>query len=226
MDRILLLEDDIKLATEVSLFLNNKGFSCDTVYDGEIFFSQSRMNNYSIYLLDINVPFVNGLEVCRRIRMSDKNIPIIMLTAYGEVEDKVSSLQLGADDYLVKPFHFEELIARIKALLRRSVHSQKPTIIYQVADLLIQTDDQIVSRAGINITLTPKEYKLLELLAASSGKTVSKQTIAKNIWDLNFATSANTIEVYISILRSKIDKPFLKPLIHTRTGYGYFLKEL
>jgi DNA-binding response OmpR family regulator len=149
-----------------------------------------------------------------------------MLTAYSDVQDKVQALNYGADDYLVKPFHLDELSARIKALLRRSAQPlQEPDTIFQVADLVINTTEMKVSRGGKPITLTPKEYRLLELLAKQGGRTVSKQTIAEQVWDIHFETGTNTIEVYISFLRNKVDKGFDVPLIHTRAGYGYYLKE-
>jgi DNA-binding response OmpR family regulator len=224
--KILLLEDDFKLATEVKLFFAKQGYECEVVYDGLIFFRQVVHDDYDLYLLDINVPSLNGLDVCKRIRENDTQTPILMLTAYSDVQDKVQALNFGADDYLVKPFHLEELNARIKALLRRSHQPLNEEVkTYEVADLLINITEMKVSRAGKEITLTPKEYKLLELLAKQGGRTVSKQTIAEQVWDIHFETGTNTIEVYISFLRNKIDKGYDTPLIHTRAGYGYYLKE-
>ncbi|NCU02473.1 MAG: response regulator transcription factor [Chitinophagaceae bacterium] len=226
MNSILLLEDDYKLAAEVKLHLEGKQLKCDVVYDGLLFFKQLKFETYDLFILDQNVPHMNGLEVCKKIRTEDVQTPILMLTAYSDLEDKVEALQAGADDYLVKPFHFEELLARIQALLRRSANNGFKKATYTIADLEIDTDEQMVTRAGKSIVLTPKEYKLLEVLAAANGKTLSKQTLTEKVWDINFETGTNTIEVYISILRTKIDKPFGSPLIHTRTGYGYYLKEL
>ena len=226
MANILLLEDDVKMAGELQKFLNNQGQECDVVYDGSIFFKQLTIASYDLFILDINVPSINGLEVCKRIRESDNRISILMLTAYSAVKDKVQALEYGADDYLVKPFHLDELMARIKALLRRGITPQKETaVIYQIADLIINATEMQVERAGKQVALTPKEYKLIELLASAKGRTVSKQTIAEQVWDINFETGTNTIEVYINLLRNKIDKGFEFPLIHTRPGYGYYLKE-
>lgn len=222
----MLLEDDLKLSAEVRLYLNNRGYHCDVVYDGFSFLKQSNLETYDLYLLDINVPVLDGLQVCKKVRTSGNTTPILMLTAYSDVPDKVQALDSGADDYLVKPFHLEELDARARALLRRS---QKP--VDEAPDKLVVGDLEIdrrelrVHRAGREITLTPKEYKLLELLARHGGATVSKQTIAEQVWDIHFETGTNTIEVYISFLRNKIDKGFDTPLIHTRPGYGYFLKD-
>ena len=223
---ILLLEDDLKLAAEVRQFLQKQGFGCTNVYDGQVFFKEANLDQYDLYLLDINVPSISGLEVCRRLRERDPRTPILMLTAYGAVSDKVQALNYGADDYLVKPFHLEELLARTKALLRRSQQPQlQEDQVIEIADLRINTTDMKVHRAGKEIALTPKEYKLLELLGKQKGRTVSKQTIAEQVWDLHFETGTNTIEVYISFLRNKIDKGHDTPLIHTRPGFGYYLKE-
>ncbi len=226
MLNILLLEDDLKLASEVKIFLTAENYHCDVVYDGLLFSEQSGRKYYHLYILDINVPNINGIEVCKRLRILDALTPVLMLTAYCGVQDKVQALNYGADDYLVKPFHLDELLARVKALLRRSNNPQKEvTKMYEVGDLVIDAAEMRVRRAGKEIALTPKEYKLLELLVLSAGKTVSKQTIAEEVWDINFETGTNTIEVYISFLRNKIDKGFKTPLIHTRPGYGYYLKE-
>ena len=226
MASILLLEDDPKMAAELKKFLENQGQLCDVVYDGQVFFKQTGLTPYDLFILDINVPLLNGLEVCKKIRAKDSLVPILMLTAYSAVEDKVQALEYGADDYLVKPFHLDELMARIKALLRRSITPQKESdLVYTIADLVINATDMTVERAGKPVALTPKEYKLIELLASAKGRTVSKQTIAEQVWDINFETGTNTIEVYINLLRNKIDRNFGYPLIHTRPGYGYYIKE-
>jgi len=225
MQRILVLEDDYKMATELRLFFTNRGFECDQVYDGNMFFKQTELTTYDMYILDVNVPGLNGMEVCKRIRQSNKSVPILMLTAYSAVEDKVTALESGADDYLVKPFHLEELLARVNALLRRSSNSKvEEHTVYVIDDLTITPAELKVTRAGKEVVLTPKEYKLLELLASADGRTVSKQTIATKVWDINFETGTNTIEVYINYLRNKVDKGFNRPLIHTRPGFGYYLK--
>lgn len=223
MTRILLLEDDPILSKEVTAFLTTKGFVCDGVFDGDVFFRQLGLAHYDAFLLDINVPGLNGLEVCRKVRMADATTPILMLTAYGEIQDKLDAFQQGADDYLVKPFHLDELYIRIMALLRRSTQPQEKKDILQVADLEIDLNEMKVKRAGQSIELTPKEYQLLLFLVKAKGRTVSKQLIAEEVWDIHFETSLNTIEVYINFLRKKIDKAHEKKLIHTRPGYGYFI---
>ncbi|HEX8377160.1 MAG TPA: response regulator transcription factor [Pedobacter sp.] len=224
--KILILEDNVKMASELKLFLSNKGFECDVIHDGGSFLKQG-LPQYDLYLLDISVPLLNGFEVCKKIREENKQSPILMLTAYGSVSYKVQALDYGADDYLVKPFHLDELLARIKALMRRVSMPLATThdVVYQIEDLVINASTMRVNRGGKELQLTPKEYKLLELLAQAQGRTISKQTIAEKVWDINFDTGTNTIEVYINFLRNKIDKDFDLKLIHTRPGYGYYLNK-
>lgn len=225
MLKTLLLEDDPTLSSEIKTFLRTKQVECDTVFDGELFFKQLRSNiTYDIYLLDVNVPKINGLEVCRKVRETDSSTPILMLTAFGEVEDKVEAFDYGADDYLVKPFHLAELYARIQALCRRGATPQQSIKFVEIADLKIFPDDKLVERAGIDISLTPKEFKLLTILAAAKGRILSKQQIADELWDYHIETNQNTIEVYINFLRKKIDRDHAVKLIHTKVGYGYYLK--
>ena len=224
MTKILLLEDDAVLSKEVAEFLKSQGFHCDCVFDGEVFFRQLKNESYQIFLLDINVPKLNGLDVCSKIRESDKTTPILMLTAYGDLTDKMDAFTLGADDYLVKPFHLEELHIRILSLLRRSSVPQNSDEIITVSDLEINTSAQSVKRAEITIELTQKEYQLLVLLAKAKGRVLSKQSISEQLWDVHFDTNLNTIEVYINFLRKKIDRNFNGKLIHTRPGFGYYLK--
>lgn len=225
MNKILLLEDDYKMANEIKIFLGNRDLHCDVVYDGSLFFRQLELASYDLYILDINVPTINGIEVCRKVRTKDTTIPIIMLTAYSSVKDKIDAFDSGADNYLVKPFHLEELLARVNSLLRRNIKPTEPNeYVFIIDDLVIHTDEMKVTRAGREIVLTPKEYNLIKLLASAEGRPVSKQTIAAKVWDINFETGTNTIEVYINYLRNKIDKGFDRALVHTRAGFGYYLK--
>ncbi|GAA4766685.1 MULTISPECIES: response regulator transcription factor [Flavobacterium] len=224
MTKILLLEDDLILSKEISNFLKANDMDCDCVFDGEVFFRQIKSNSYNLYLLDINVPKLNGLDVCNKIRVTDKNTPIIMISAYGDLNDKMDAFQLGGDDYLVKPFHLEELLIRIYSVLRRSSVPQLKENLIIVEDLEISPDTMIVKRAGNTIDLTQKEYQLLLLLAKAKGRVLSKQSISEQIWDVHFDTNLNTIEVYINFLRKKIDRNHEVKLIHTRPGFGYYLK--
>ena len=224
MTRILLLEDDPVLSKEVHDFLTSNDMVCDCVFDGEIFFRQLKSSDYQMFLLDINVPKLNGLDVCGKIRETDKTTPILMLTAYGDLSDKLDAYKLGADDYLVKPFHLEELHIRMLSLLRRSSVPQNNDEIITIEDLEINTSAVSVKRAGNDIELTQKEYQLLLLLAKAKGRVVSKQSISEQLWDVHFDTNLNTIEVYINFLRKKVDRNFSPKLIHTRPGFGYYLK--
>ena len=225
--KILLLEDDLVLSTELAAFLEASGFEVKKVYDGDLFLQQVQQNTYDIYLLDINVPKVNGLEVCEKIRNEDQYTPIIMISAYGDLSDKKDAFKRLADDYLVKPFQFEELLMRIQSLVRRNNTQDKIVDeIFSIADLTINKTDQKVFRGGQEIALTVKEFQLLVFLAEAQGRTVSKQQITEHVWEQNFNTNTNTVEVYINFLRKKIDKDFAVKLIHTRSGYGYYLNAI
>ncbi|OWK73330.1 DNA-binding response regulator [Flavobacteriaceae bacterium JJC] len=222
---ILLLEDDLILSAELTKFLENNRFSVKKVYDGESFITELKQNQpYDLYLLDINVPKISGLEVCEKIREQDHNTPIIIISANGDISDKKNAFGRLADDFLVKPFQFEELLLRISSLLRRNSNNN-PTAdeVITVADLIINKTEQKVFRNGNEINLTVKEFQLLAYLADAQGRTVSKQQITENVWEHNFNTNTNTVEVYINFLRKKIDKDFSVKLIHTRSGFGYYL---
>ncbi len=224
---ILLLEDDLILSVELCRFLESNHFTCDKIYDGETFLRQIRNNTYDFYLLDINVPKINGLDVCQTIRSFDKTTPIIIISAYGDLSDKKDAFTRLADDYLVKPFQFEELLLRMNSLLRRKAPSENnDQEIIRVDDLIINKTEQKVYRGGNEIALTLKEFQLLVYLAEAQGRTVSKQQITEHVWEHNFNTNTNTVEVYINFLRKKVDKDFKVKLIHTRSGFGYYLSPL
>ncbi|WP_026763096.1 MULTISPECIES: response regulator transcription factor [Sediminibacterium] len=221
--RILLAEDEAKLATAIKEELTRVGYDVDVAKDGESAERLFQENNYSLALLDINMPGKSGIELCRIFRKSSVRLPIVMLTAMGEIHDKVEAFDVGADDYLVKPFHFDELFARLKVLFKRTdITDKEEKLVYE--DLEIDFKQKSVSRSGITINLTSKEFTLLTLLARTPERVISKQEILEKVWDLSFDTGTNTIEVYISFLRNKIDKPFDKKLIHTKPGFGYYIK--
>ncbi|MBY0534366.1 MAG: response regulator transcription factor [Chitinophagaceae bacterium] len=222
---VLLLEDDLILSKEVKEFLEKKQLKCDVVHDGELFLQQFSKADYDLYLLDLNVPKINGLDICKSIRERKETSPIIVATAFGEIEDKIQAFDLGADDYLVKPFHLEELLARILALNRRNLSTSDSTNIISIGEIKIDQDNKTVIRNNQEISLTPKEYKLLLLLAKAKGRVLSKQQIASELWDYHIETNQNTIEVYINFLRNKLDKGSKTKLIHTKVGFGYFIKE-
>ena len=220
--RVLLVEDDSRVVGFISKGLRENAYAVDTVEDGDAALYQSAINDYDIIILDVMLPRVDGLAVCRRLRESGSGIPILMLTARDSVEDRILGLNIGADDYLVKPFDFNELLARLRALLRRK-HEIRP-IRLSVADLEIDTSSQKVRRGNGEIPLTTKEYALLEFLAREQGRVVGRAEIAEHVWDENFDAFSNLIEVYVNRLRSKIDRGFTPRLIHTRRGVGYVLE--
>ncbi len=223
--RILLAEDEPKLGQVIQEELNRQGYQTDVAFDGLIAEKMFKQHSYSIILLDINLPYKNGMALCKEFRETNKTVPIIMLTALGEIQDKVDAFKLGADDYIVKPFHFDELFARIKVFLKRGENVNELPEKIMLADLEINLNQKSVSRAGININLTAKEFALLVLLARANGNVISKQEILEKVWGLSFDTGTNTIEVYISFIRNKIDKPFNNKLVHTKAGFGYYLKD-
>ncbi|MDP5199919.1 response regulator transcription factor [Flavobacterium sp. DG2-3] len=223
--KILLLEDDFTLSKEISAFFISKDFECFPYYDGSLLIKKYFPYDYDLIILDINVPGTNGIDVCRDIRKVDKKTPIIMLTAFSEIEDKLSSFDNGADDYLVKPFHFEELYARVQSLLRRKEVPQQIENKIVIDDLEILEEEMKVFRSGEEIKLTPKEFNLILILAHAKGKVLSKQFIADKLWDYHIETNQNTIEVYINFLRKKIDKEHETKLIRTKVGYGYYLSD-
>ncbi len=221
--RVLLLEDDATLSAEIEKFFKTKNIQCQAVLNGDLAAKQYNKDHHDLVILDINVPGQSGIEVCASIRRVDKKVPILMLTAFGEIEDKLKAFNTGADDYLLKPFHFDELYARVNALLKRKEVAQQVEDIV-IGDLVISYTELSVHRGGVEIQLTPKEFKLLSILATANGRIVSKNTISEQLWDYQIITNQNTIEVYINSLRKKIDKNNEAKLIHTKVGYGYFLK--
>ena len=226
INRILLAEDEPKLGQVIQDELNRQGYITDVAFDGLVAEKLFNQHSYALILLDVNLPYKNGLALCREFRKAKKNIPIIMLTALGEIQDKMDAFNLGADDYIVKPFHFNELFARIKVFLKRTDLANETGEKLIIGDLEIDLLEKTVTKASQVINLTAKEFALLTLLARSKGKVISKQEILERVWGLSFDTGTNTIEVYISFLRNKLDKPFDTKLIHTKPGFGYFLKEL
>ena len=226
--KILFVEDELKLGASVSNELVEQGFLVDLAFDGRMGESMFKSADYDLILLDINLPYINGLELCRRFRETNREVPILMLTALGELDDKMEAFNSGADDYLVKPFHLRELLARLKVFIKRRQLNKQFSEKITVADLEINFATKTVSRSGTEIHLTAKEFSLLGLLARSQGRILSKNEIAEKVWDtdLDSGTSMNTIEVYINFLRNKIDKPFEPKLIHTKQGFGYYLKPL
>lgn len=221
--RILVIEDEKKIADFIKRGLKEEGYAVDTVADGESGLFRARTNDYDLILLDLMLPKLDGISVCRRLKEEKTSAGIIMLTAKGSVAEKVAGLDAGADDYLAKPFAFEELLARIRALLR--VRTSGKSAKLAVADLVIDPVAHTVSRAGKAVDLTGKEYALLEYLTRNQGTVVTRTMISEHVWDIDFDTFTNVIDVYINYLRNKIDAGFKKKLIRTIRGRGYMLKE-
>lgn len=221
--RILLVEDEKKLAAFIKRGLKELLYVVDVEYDGECGLFAALNNPYDLIILDIMLPKKDGIFVCREIRKKNITTPILMLTARDDVEDKISGLDAGADDYLTKPFAFNEFAARVRALLRRSKSSTSNKI--RVADLELDQMTHDVTRGGNKIELTSTEYKLLELLMLNSGQVVTRTMISEHIWADDFDTFSNVINVYITYLRKKIDTNHHPKLIHSLRGVGYVLKE-
>ncbi|MFT3855878.1 MAG: response regulator transcription factor [Ilumatobacteraceae bacterium] len=221
---ILLVEDEPKVADFIRKGLQEQLNHVEVAYDGVLGERLALENEFDLIILDVILPGINGVELCRRIRGFKVDVPILMLTALGATRDKVTGLEAGADDYLVKPFHFEELLARVKALGRRRL-LVSPGVVYQIADLEVDGYKKTVRRSGKEILLTAKEFALLELLIANKNRVLSRTHIAETVWGLNYDRGTNLIDVYINYLRSKIDKGFSPTLIHTVIGMGYVLKD-
>lgn len=223
--KILIVEDEHKIANLIKQGLEQERYLVDVSYDGEEGYDLASEGTYDLIILDRLLPKIDGLLICKKLREENNHVPIIMLTAKIQIKDKVEGLNSGADDYLTKPFAFEELLARIKALSRRP----KKTVnkILQVSDLVLNTETYEIKRKRKAITLSSKEFKLLEYLMNNKNKILSKEQIINHVWSYDSNILPNTIEVFIGYLRNKIDKPFKdsKNLIHTQRGFGYKIGE-
>lgn len=220
--RILVIEDEEKIANFIKRGLKEEGYAVDVCFDGEEGHFLSTTNEYDLLILDLMIPKMDGVRLCKKIRESKLTVPVLMLTAKDEVKSKVAGLDAGADDYVTKPFAFEELLARIRVLLRKK--KNQVTTKLEVGDLSLDLLNHKVERGGKEITLTTKEYSLLEYLMQNAGAIVTRTMISEHVWDIHFETSTNVIDVYINYLRSKIDGGHKKKLIQTVRGRGYILK--
>jgi DNA-binding response OmpR family regulator len=225
--KILLVEDEQRIADTLRLGLVENGYEVEVAYDGKMGYKLYQAQPFNLVVLDLNLPEINGYELCKLIRASNSNIPVIILTALNSLEDKIEGYDAGADDYVIKPFEFRELLMKIRVLLRRSgTNQQIPTGNILKADTLqMNLDTKEVIREGTTISLTAKEFQLLEYLLRNKNRVVSRADIAINVWDIDFDTNTNIIDVYISYVRNKMDKPFEKKLIQTQVGMGYILKD-
>jgi two-component system copper resistance phosphate regulon response regulator CusR len=222
--QILLIEDEPKVAAFIKKGLEEQRHLVTVAYDGNMGVKLALEQEYELILLDIILPYLNGIEVCKQIRQFKREVPILMLTALGTVNDKVKGFESGADDYLTKPFHFDELLARIKALDRRRA-MVLPGTIYKVDDLEMDSYRKTVTRAGKIILLTAKEFTLLEVLMVNKNRVLSRVSIAESVWGISFNRGTNLIDVYINYLRTKVDKGYPHQLIHTVIGMGYIIKD-
>ena len=220
--RILVVEDEKKVATFIKKGLQQEGYAADTVHDGADALQNAAAFDYDLIVLDLMLPKKSGLDVLREIRLKKPKIPVLVLTAKGAVEDKVAGLDAGADDYLIKPFAFAELSARIRALLRRGTQEDRRL---RIADLEMETGARQVRRAGQPIDLKLKEYALLEFLLRNANRPVTRTMIVEHVWDIHFDSISNVVDVHINSLRNKIDKAFSPPLIHTVRGVGYMVSD-
>jgi two-component system copper resistance phosphate regulon response regulator CusR len=224
---ILVIEDEKKVASFLKHGLEENGYQVDVAHDDVSGLKYAFGKEYNLILLDVILKSGSGISVCQQIKKASPAVPIMMLTALGTTDDKVAGFDAGADDYLVKPFEFKELLARVKALTKRAnpISDNRQNTILTVADLQLDLDKKIAIRQGTNIHLTAKEFSLLEFLMRNKGRVLSKPEIAEKVWEVTFDTGTNVVEVYVNILRKKIDKDFEPKLIHTRIGLGYVIQE-
>ena len=224
--RVLIVEDEKKIADTLKVGLTEYGYYAEVAYDGTIGSKLLLSHVYDLVILDINLPGINGYDLCKLIRVSHPNLPVIMLTSMSTLNDKIDGYNAGADDYLVKPFEFRELIMKIRALLKRTLTEFLPVgNMLKACDLEMNLDSKEVKRSGIKINLTAKEFQLLEYFLRNKNRVLSRADIAVNVWDMDFQSNTNVIDVYVNYLRNKIDKNFTEKLIQTQVGMGYILRE-
>lgn len=222
---ILLVEDEKKIAETLKKGLEEQQYEVEIAADGDTGRLLFDNKTYDLVILDVNLPGMNGYELLQHIRGVNQQVPVLMLTALSSTEDKIEGFNTGADDYLVKPFDFAELVVRIRALIKRAQQAAPVGKSLRVNDLVINLDSKEVSRAGKPIQLTAKEFQLLEYMIRNKNRVVSRADIALNVWDIDFDTGTNVIDVYVNFLRKKIDRDYEQKLIHTQVGMGYVLKE-
>jgi two-component system, OmpR family, copper resistance phosphate regulon response regulator CusR len=223
--KILIVEDEPKVASFIKKGLEENHYEADIVYDGKNAEKLATQFNYDLYIVDIIIPFVNGLDLCRRLKQKNPNVPVIILTALGTTDDKLIGFDAGANDYLVKPFEFRELLARIKVLLKSANLNHDTINRLTIADLELDLDKKVVRRGGQTIELTAKEFSLLEYFMRNRGRVLSRNDISEKVWDASFDFGTNVVDVYVNFLRKKLDKGFDKKFIHTRIGLGYIFEE-
>jgi len=223
---VLIIEDDLTLSNNISKALSAENLHAECVYDGLLAERILKNNDFECIVMDINLPGKTGFDICKSFRQYNKTTPVIMLTAFSELEDKVKGFDCGADDYLTKPFYMRELILRVNSLIKRHKQNNATSAennILVVDDITLNDAQKTVFRQGKEISLTPREYQILWMLMEKKGEIVSKTELIKKIWGRLFDVNTNTIEVYVNFLRNKLDKPFAKNTIKTKVGFGYYL---
>ena len=222
---ILIVEDELRLAEIIQKQLQESGYKADVANDGYVGKRMVENNEYDLVVLDINLPLMNGYELCKEIRKNNSKIPIIMLTALGTPENKLIGFEAGADDYVLKPFDFRELLARINVFLKRKDITIQESRKLSIADFEMDLDQKTATRGGVKIDLTSKEFALMETFLRNKDKILSREFIIEKVWDLDFETGTNIIDVYVNYLRKKIDKNFEPKIIHTKFGFGFYCSE-
>jgi two-component system, OmpR family, copper resistance phosphate regulon response regulator CusR len=225
MMKVLVVEDEPKVASFIKKGLEEQSYEVQIAYDGMMGKRKALSEFFDIIIMDINLPVINGYDLCKQLRTEHLQVPIIMLTALGTTDDKLSGFDSGTDDYLIKPFEFRELLARIRALTKRTAGFTPSQNLIRFSDLELNLDEKIAKRGDKKIELTAKEFALLEYFLRNRNKVISRADIAEKVWDITFDTGTNVIDVYVNFLRKKIDKDYPKKLIHTVVGMGYILKE-
>ncbi|MES2796815.1 MAG: response regulator transcription factor [Bacteroidota bacterium] len=223
--KILVVEDEPKVAEFLKQGLEEQNYEVELAFDGRTGQDKAIRGKYDLIVLDVNLPYISGFDVCKNIREKEVKSAVIMLTALGTTDDKIMGFDSGVDDYLVKPFEFRELLARIKAISKRATATENHVKTLEIADLVMNLEEKTVVRSGQKILLTAKEFGLLEYFIKNRGKVVSRMDIAADVWDIHFDTGTNVIDVYVNFLRKKVDKDFPKQLIHTKVGMGYIMKD-
>ena len=222
---ILIIEDEHRLAEILQKQFTESGFTADVANDGYVGKKKAEENDYDLIILDINLPLMNGYELCREIRKKNTGIPIIMLTALGTFDNKLIGFEAGADDYVLKPFDFRELLARVNVFIKRSNISVAEPQKLSIADFEMDLDTKTASRGGKKIELTLKEFALMETFLKNKNKLLSRDYIIEKVWNIDFETGTNIIDVYVNYLRKKIDKDFEPKIIHTKFGFGFYCSE-
>jgi DNA-binding response OmpR family regulator len=219
--KILIVEDERKVASFIRKGLEENNYDTEVAFDGLLAEKVAQLYKFDLFILDIIIPGINGIDLCKKLKTLYPNVPVLMLTALGTTDNKITGFDAGASDYLVKPFEFRELLARVKVLIRKPDHLPETTDILVAGDLELDLEKKVVRRGNSSIDLTAKEFSLLEYFMRNKGRVLSRQDIAEKVWDVNFDFGTNVVDVYVNFLRKKIDKGFDKKMIHTRVGFGY-----